>query len=481
MKYGFNDIFVRFSEETSGHFGYLWNVSDRSQEFTFIGLQISSIEHFALFKMLSLRSTLHKTRGSCALYPSKRHISSAKDGFKYLVSTYARPDVEFTHGEGVHLYDSDNNEYLDFAAGIAVNALGHSHPRWVKTVNEWSGRLVHVSNLFHTQPAAKLAESLVQNSFGDRIFFCNSGTEANEAAIKFSRKWALTSNPSGSKTKIVSFSGGFHGRTMGALSITPNPKYQDAFRPLIGNVDTAHFNQTDALRNHIDEDTCAVIVEPIQGESGVTPATTEFLRELRNICDEKNALLIFDEVQCGLGRTGNLWAHQREGLNVQPDIMTLAKPLAGGLPIGAVIMKEKVASTIVPGDHGSTFSGGPLVCAAAQTVFDTINTDQFLSHVREMGEYLYDGLEKLRLSHPNLVEQVRGQGLMMGMVLKCPAADIVDRARSNGLLVISAGPNVLRMLPPLIIGTEHVDAALKVLHNALADQVVAEEIFKSAS
>ncbi|KNC80213.1 hypothetical protein, variant 1 [Sphaeroforma arctica JP610] len=407
---------------------------------------------------------------------SSRGVANARDNFKYLVGTYVRPDIEFTHGEGVHLYDSDGREYLDFAAGIAVNALGHSHPAWVKTVNEYSSKLVHVSNLFHTQPAAQLAKSLVEHSFADKVFFCNSGTEANEAAIKFARKWAHVNYPNHQKNKVVSFSGGFHGRTMGALSITPNPNYQDAFRPLIGNVHTADFNNTETLSQHIDSQTCAAVVEPIQGESGVTPARDEFLVALRKICDEKNVLLVFDEVQCGLGRTGRLWGHESDTIDVKPDIMTLAKPLAGGLPIGAVLVTDAVSSTIKPGDHGSTFSGGPLVCAAAQTTFDIINSDTFLSNVRANGEYLVNGLESLRAKYPDLVSQVRGRGLMMGMVLTCPVADVVTKARGNGVLVISAGPNVLRMLPPLIVEKKHIDHALEVIDNALAAQVSGDSL-----
>ncbi len=301
---------------------------------------------------------------------------------KFIVNTYVRPDIVFSHGEGCYLYDMSGKRYLDFSSGIAVTALGHSDPQWVAAVADQAGKLVHVSNLYHTEPQTSLARRLVENSFADRVYFGNSGTEANEAAIKFARKYAsLNAEPGQPRAKIVAFSGGFHGRTLGSLAVTYKSRYREPFAPLMPGVTFAPYNDLQAVSEAIDGDTCAVIVEPVQGEGGVNPSTMEFLHGLRRLCDEQHALLIFDEVQCGLGRTGKLWAHEDYG--VMPDIMTLAKPLAGGLPIGATLVTEKVAAHIEPGDHGSTFAAGPLVCRAAEVVFDRVSNPRFLDQVRE--------------------------------------------------------------------------------------------------
>ncbi|RMG93044.1 MAG: aspartate aminotransferase family protein, partial [Chloroflexi bacterium] len=292
----------------------------------------------------------------------------------YLVSTYIRPPVVFTHGQGAYLYDSEGKVYLDFSSGIAVTALGHSDPEWVTAVTQQAATLTHVSNLYHTPPQIELAERLIRHSFADKLFYSNSGTEANEAALKFARKWA-THHFGPQKTRFVAFTGGFHGRTFGSLSVTYKEKYRLPFAPLLPDVTFAEFNNLDSAAKAIDHQTCAVIVEPVQGEGGIRPATAEFLHGLKQLCQQHNALLIFDEVQCGLGRTGYLWAH--EAYDVTPDIMTLAKPLAGGLPIGVALMTQAVADVVQPGDHGSTFAGGPLVCRAAQVVFDRINQPTF--------------------------------------------------------------------------------------------------------
>lgn len=387
----------------------------------------------------------------------------------YVLHTYNRPEVVFTHGEGIYLYDSDGKQYLDFSSGIAVTSLGHSDPAWVTAVSQQAAKLTHVSNLYHTAPQAQLAKKLVENSFADRVFFCNSGSEANEAAIKFARKWAKMqgvkgAGEQGSKTKIVAFSGGFHGRTVGALSLTYKEKYRAPFAPLMPDVEFVPFNDFDAAAAAIDDATCAVIVEPVQGEGGVNPAKYEFLHMLRQHCDDHNALLIFDEVQCGLGRTGYLWAHQ--GYGVTPDIMTLAKPLAGGLPIGATLMTQAVADAITPGDHGSTFAAGPLVCTAANLVFDRINDESFLTHVKEMGQYLKDKLWQMEMGH---VGAVRGAGLLIGVQLDQPVAPIINAARAKGLLIINAGEDVLRLAPALIVQKEHVDTAVAILAQVLTN------------
>jgi acetylornithine/succinyldiaminopimelate/putrescine aminotransferase len=282
---------------------------------------------------------------------------------QYMLQIYRRPELVFERGEGVWLYAADGRQYLDAGSGIAVNALGYQHPAIIEAIRESVAGLLHVSNLYYTMPQALLAHDLCQASFADRAFFCNSGAEANEGALKFARKWARA-NGNSDKTGLVAFSGSFHGRTMGALAVTATAKYRQPFEPLIGGVAFAEFNDLDSARQAITAQTCAVIVEPVQGEGGVTPAQPEFLAGLRQRCDEVGALLIFDEVQCGLGRTGSLWAYQNYG--VTPDLMTLAKPLAGGLPMGAVLLSQAVADAMQVGDHGSTFAANPVICATAQ-------------------------------------------------------------------------------------------------------------------
>ena len=391
---------------------------------------------------------------------NKEEIIQVEAG--YVMHTYNRPDIVFSHGKGMYVYDSDGNKYLDFTSGIAVTSLGHSDPDWGAAVSQQAGKLTHVSNLFHTAPQAQLAQKLVENSFADKVFFCNSGSEANEAALKFARKVGKMQHDS--KTNIVAFSGGFHGRTMGSLSATYKEQYREPFAPLVPGITFVPFNDLAAAREAIDDYTCAVIVEPIQGEGGVNPATPEFLHGLRAACDAHSALLIFDEVQCGLGRTGQLWAHRQ--VNVTPDIMTLAKPLAGGLPIGATLVTQAVAEAIKPGDHGSTFAAGPLVCAAANVVFDKVNQPDFLQSVQENGAYLMRRLQTLELDH---IVDVRGQGLLVGVALNQPAAPIMAAARGKGVLILTAGDNVLRLAPPLIVSKGEIDTAVTTIANCLEE------------
>lgn len=405
-----------------------------------------------------------------------------------VLQTYVRPDIVFAYGEGIYLYDSEGNKYLDLTAGIAVTALGHSDPDWVTAVSTQAAKLAHVSNLYHTAPHAELAQKLVAHSFADKVYFCNSGAEANEAAIKFARKYGkmikeqrlkiekgATSDLQSSilrqaqdkffnlqKDKIVSFSGGFHGRTMGALAATYKAQYREPFAPVMPGVTFATYNDLDAAKQAITDETCAVIVEPVQGEGGVHAATPEFLQGVRELCDAHNALLIFDEVQCGLGRTGTLWAHEAYG--VIPDIMTLAKPLAGGLPIGATLVTQAVADVIKPGDHGSTFAAGPLVCAAANVVFDKVSQPAFLQQVRDSSAYLVQRLQTLRTDE---IVAVRTAGLLIGVEMNKPVAPLITAARDNGLLVINAGENVLRLAPALIIERQHVDEAIDILEECL--------------
>ncbi|KAG0615420.1 hypothetical protein M758_5G039900 [Ceratodon purpureus] len=393
---------------------------------------------------------------------------------RLFVQTYARNPVVFERGLGCKLYDTEGKEYLDLTAGIAVNSLGHGDPTWLRAINEQAANLAHVSNLYHTVPQVKLAERLVNWSFADRVFFANSGTEANEAAIKFARKYQteMTSRKGDTRwfkfgelrsaSELVSFSSGFHGRTLGALALTSKAQYRTPFEPLIPGVHLVGFGDLEATAKVVRRGrTAAVFVEPTQGEGGVHTATAEFLRGLRRLCDEAGALLVFDEVQCGLGRTGLLWAHQAYG--VIPDIMTLAKPLAGGLPIGAVLVTEAVASTIAAGDHGSTFAGGPLVCQAALAVLDRIQAPGFLEHVAAKGGMLRSRLREKIGSHPH-VKEIRGVGLLVGVELDVPAAPLVEAALKAGLLILTAGNgNVVRLAPPLTISEAELNQAVDIL------------------
>lgn len=382
---------------------------------------------------------------------------------KYVLQTYKRAEFVLERGEGVWLYDSQGKQYLDGGSGIAVNALGYQHQAIVETIRAAAEGILHISNLYHTAPHALLARDLCESSFADRVFFCNSGAEAIEGALKFARKWARV-NGHTDKTEYVAFTNSFHGRTMGALSVTATEKYRAPFEPLIPGVKFAEFNNLDSARAVIGDKTCAVIVEPVQGEGGVTPGDPDFLTGLRALCDEAGALLIADEVQCGLGRTGTLWAY--EGYGIKPDIMTLAKPLAGGLPMGAILFSRAVADVAEPGDHGSTFAAGPFVSQVAHAVFKQINTPSFLTQVKVNGAYLAKKLHEEVAQSP-LIESARGKGLMWGLVSTPPAGDIVVEARKHGLIILIAGANVVRLLPPLTISQEEIDILVERLQKTL--------------
>lgn len=385
------------------------------------------------------------------------------DAERYFVKAYNRPAFVLSHGKGMEVWDTEGRRYLDFVAGIAVNALGHADPTSLTVIQEQATKLTHVSSLYWTEPAVELARLLVESCFADKVFFSNSGTEAVEGALKFARKVARqTQGPE--KTGIVAFEHSFHGRTMGALATTHKAQYREPFEPLMPGVRFAPFNDLEASANVIDDTVCAVIVEPIQGEGGVTPATDEFLVGLRQLCDQHGALLIFDEIQSGGGRTGTVWAHQ--ATTVTPDIMVAAKPLGNGLPIGAILVTDAVAAHIQPGDHGSTFAGGPLVCAVAAAVFRRLSDPSMLAHVREVGEYLRTRLVELRTHDSNVVE-VRGRGLMQGMQIRGSAAAVKNAAQEAGLLLVPAGDDVIRFVPPLIVEREHVDEMVGILHHAL--------------
>jgi predicted acetylornithine/succinylornithine family transaminase len=382
---------------------------------------------------------------------------------QYIAQTYKRAPMVLSHGQGMNVWDTDGKQYLDFMAGIAVDALGHSDPGLVETISQQAGKLIHTSNLYYTTPQVQLAEKLISNSFADKVFFTNSGTEANEGAIKFARKFARATGGD-NKFEIVCFEHAFHGRTMGSLAITPKEVYQAPFRPLMPGAVVAPFNDVDALAKFVGPQTCAVFVEPVQGEGGIYPANPEFLKAVRQRCDEVGALLVFDEVQCGLGRTGDLWAHQLSG--VTPDIMTLAKPLAGGLPIGAILMTDRVAATMEAGGHGSTFAGGPLICAAAGYVFDRISEPAFLQHVSEVGGYLKERLEEINSPH---IKDVRGRGLMVGVEMDFDVSKLISKGYEKGLMLVGSGQNVLRLIPPLIAEKQHVDTLIERVTGILAE------------
>jgi len=378
-----------------------------------------------------------------------------------ILGTYARPDFVLVRGEGTKAWDEDGKEYLDFTAGIGVNALGHGHPAISRAITAAvDAGLVHTSNLYRTLPGEELAQRLVEESFPGKVFFCNSGAEATEAAFKFARKWAGKG-----RHEIVAFHGSFHGRLFGSLAATDRPGYQEPFQPLMPGVHFADVGDLGGVRSMLERgSTAAVIIEPVQGEGGILPIDADFLRGLRALCDEFGVLLIFDEVQCGLGRTGKLFAYQHAG--VVPDLLTLAKPMAGGLPMGAVVLSEAVAQSVAPGDHATTFGGGPLVAAAALAVLGELTAPGFLEGVQKKAAYLVAALENMAASHPQVVA-VRGAGLMLGIVLQGEAAPVVAKARDLGLLVVSAGPQVVRLLPPLNVSTDEIDAAVSTLESAL--------------
>lgn len=374
---------------------------------------------------------------------------------EYVLHTYNRFPVVFEKGEGVCLYDTEGKEYLDFAAGIAVNALGYHYPGYDEALKAQIDKLLHVSNLYYNVPIAEAGEKLVKASGLEKVFFTNSGTEAIEGALKAAKKYAYIRDGH-SGHEIIAMNHSFHGRTIGALSVTGNAHYRDPFAPLMDGVKFADFNDINSVKEKITEKTCAILLETVQGEGGIFPAEQDFLDELRQICDEKDILLIFDEIQCGMGRTGNYFAWQAYG--VKPDIMTCAKALGCGVPVGAFVLGKKAAkASLVPGDHGTTYGGNPFVCAAVSRVFDILEKDEILKHVQEHILFLEDALDRIAENHDCVLER-RGMGFMQGLVLKkeYPVGEVVKKALDEGLLVISAGENVLRIVPPLVIQKEDI-------------------------
>lgn len=377
---------------------------------------------------------------------------------------YSPTPIVFKSGEGVWLTDRDGNKYLDFVAGVAVCSLGYTHPRLTKALHEQIDRLLHVSNLYYSEEQIELIERLTNLSFADRVFFCNSGAEANEAAFKLARRYQSRVVRDESKTKIISMHSSFHGRTYAAVTATGQPKYHDGLEPLSPGFDYITFNDLDEAKEAIDSQTAAVIIEPIQGESGVRPATKEFLQGLRKLCDETGALLIFDEVQAGIGRVGTLFAYEHFG--VTPDIMTLAKGIGGGVPLGATLATEEIWKAWPPGSHGATFGGNPLAARAGCTVLDTIADENILENVRTRGEELQAGLRELARDF-EIITEIRGVGLMVGAQIGPRAREIVDLARQEGLLINAAGGTTLRFVPPLIVSADEVTDALSRLRRAL--------------
>jgi acetylornithine/N-succinyldiaminopimelate aminotransferase len=382
---------------------------------------------------------------------------------EYVVHTYNRPPFVLERGEGMYVYDTEGKAYLDFLGGIAVNALGHSHPVVLDAMRTQMTKLMHVSNLYHTEPQAALARELVESSAADKVYFCNSGTEAVEACIKFARKWGKAHD---GKTGFVAFEHSFHGRTMGALALTAKARYQEPFAPLMPNVHFAPFNDLEAAQATIEKvQPCGVIVEALQGEGGIYPASHAFLQGLRQICDQNDALLICDEVQCGMGRTGTLWAYEPSG--VAPDLIAVAKPLGGGLPIGAALAADKVAALMEPGDHGSTFAANTLICAVALAVLQTINQPSFLASIQAKGNYLGESLSNLLEKH-DTVTAIRGRGLMWGIETTRLTKDILPAGYEAGLLLGSSGDHIVRLLPPYIATEEDMDKAVAILDQLLA-------------
>ena len=384
---------------------------------------------------------------------------------KYLMKNYGRFPLVAVRGEGCRLWDADGKEYLDFLGGIAVNNLGHCHPKVTEALRKQAGELIHCSNIYQIPRQIELAELLCERSFADKVFFCNSGAEANEAAIKLARKHSLD-NFGAQRYEIIAATDSFHGRTMATISATGQKKVQRFFDPLLHGFCHVPFNDAAALEAAITPATCAVMLEPVQGESGVNVPSVGYFKEIRRICDEHNLLLILDEVQVGVGRTGKLFAYEHFGCT--PDIMTLAKALAGGAPIGAMLARDEVAAAFVPGTHGSTFGGNPLVCAAAVATLRTILEDNILSHTVETGEFLVSELKALAKNY-SFVKDVRGIGLMVGMALSIPAADIVVKGHARGLLLNAVHDTVLRFVPPLIVTKREIKEMIACLNGIFAE------------
>ncbi|PKM80524.1 MAG: aspartate aminotransferase family protein [Firmicutes bacterium HGW-Firmicutes-14] len=386
-------------------------------------------------------------------------------GQKFVMNTYGRLPLALVKGEGAFVWDAGGNKYLDFVAGLAVNSLGHCHPKVVEAIREQAGTLMHVSNLYWIEPQVRLAELLVENSALDKVFFCNSGAEAIEGAIKLARKYARKYlGPD--KYEFITMEKSFHGRTLAAITATAQPKYQEGLDPLPQGFKYVPFNDFPALEQAISPNTCAVLMEPVQGEGGVNTADYEYMQQVKKLCDDHNLLLIFDEVQCGLARTGKLFAYEHYG--VIPDIMTLAKAVAGGFPMGVLLAREKVAACFGPGDHASTFGGNPLAAAAGCAAVSILTDKKFLAQTAEKGRYFEEKLYGLKEKY-SFITDVRGKGLILGMGISVDGKEIVEACRARGLLINCVGSNVLRFIPPLVITREDIDNAVKIIDTVLSE------------
>ncbi|HBD96544.1 MAG: acetylornithine aminotransferase [Spirochaetes bacterium GWF1_31_7] len=384
---------------------------------------------------------------------------------QFILNTYKRYPVVFEKGTGCYLFDENGKKYLDMSSGIAVSLLGHSHPEVVKAIKKQSNKLLHTSNLYYSTPAPKLAKKLVEKSVFSKAFFCNSGAEANEAALKIAKKYGKIHGGE-KKFKILSFKNSFHGRTIATITATGQTKYQESFTPLLPGVEYAEYNNIESVKKLISDDVCAVIIEPLQGEGGVHPAQGDFIKQLRELCDKHNALLIFDEIQTGVGRTGTLFAYE-QFLPTKPDIVTLAKGIAAGLPMGVTLVNEKLSEVLQPGDHASTFGGNLLTSSVALAVLNCIDNDKILENVQKSGSYLIKKLNELKLKYSS-IKDIRGQGLLIGIEIDFPAPELVNALIDKKIITVPAGTSVVRFLPPLIIKKKEIDILIDAL----------DEIFK---
>ena len=387
-------------------------------------------------------------------------MNTFEQGAKVVMNTYNRFPITLEKGDGMYVYDDNGKKYLDFVAGIAVNSLGHNHKKLTKTISEQAQKLIHCSNLYWTKPQVSLAAKLVENSDFDKVFFCNSGAEAIEASLKISRKY-------GSKTgryEIITMKNSFHGRTFGAVTATGQPHYQEGLGALLPGIKYAEFNNFDSITEILSDKTCAILLEPLQGEGGIHPADIEYLKKIRKLCDEKDIVLIFDEVQCGVGRLGTLFAYQTFG--VVPDAVCTAKGIAGGIPMGLMTATQKLSDSFKPGDHASTFGGNPLAASAGNVVIDEL-LDGLLDNVKKNGTYLTEKLNVLKEKY-SIITDVRGIGFMQGIELSVPVADIIKQTIENGLLLVNSGKNVIRFVPSLIAEKEHIDEAMEILDKVLS-------------
>ena len=377
-----------------------------------------------------------------------------------LMPTYNRADLAFERGEGAWLFTTDGRRFLDFGSGIATSSLGHGHKHLVQAIAEQAGRLMHTSNLYRVPQAERLAARYVEATFADSVFFCNSGAEANEGMVKMMRK-AMSETGRGERYRVICFDGAFHGRTLAMLAATGNAKYLKGFGPEVQGFDHVPFNNMNAVRDAIGPETAGIMIEPVQGEGGIRPAQLQFLRDLRAACDEFGILLGMDEVQCGMGRTGKLFAHEWAGIT--PDVMSIAKGIAGGFPMGAVLAKEEVAKHLVPGTHGTTFGGNPLACAAANAVLDVVLAPGFLAEVDRKARRLWFLLEDVVREYPDVLEDVRGAGLILGLKGRVPNSELQNAFTAEGMLSVAAGDNVVRLVPPLVITDADIDTAVEMI------------------